>query len=233
MVPYDISRQRIFWAGNRADFGRVNTGQNSLALEGPLHQVRHTSLTFGLHCFQICNELCQKLNHFRENWVFCFLSLTLLSLPPQVGVLKSKKYYFCWVSFAVAEIPFVTTYFWNYATMFGVGDTVFPANQRDWFLTKKSQKAVVKSDKLFFRVIKSNGNHTTLHFLVTESILPSLKVTCRYEDFGPVLKEDYHIRLFRTQKMKRGNSDLTWVLLQLSKTFSVCVLVPFICLLCY
>ena len=67
MVPYDISRQRIFWAGNRADFGRVNTGQNSLALEGPLHQVRHTSLTFGLHCFQICNELCQKLNHSREN----------------------------------------------------------------------------------------------------------------------------------------------------------------------
>ena len=36
MVPYDISRQRIFWAGYKADLGRVNTGQNSLALEGPL-----------------------------------------------------------------------------------------------------------------------------------------------------------------------------------------------------
>ena len=233
MVPYDISRQRIFWAGNRADFGRVNTGQNSLALEGPLHQVRHTSLTFGLYCFQICNELCQKLNHFRENWVFCFLSLTLLSLPPQVGVLKSKKYYFCWVSFAVAEIPFVTTYF-EIMQRCLVWVIQFSQQIREidsW--PKKVKKLWLKVINFFFQVLKSNGNHATLHFLVTESILPSLKVTCRYEDFGPVLKEDYHIRLFRTQKMKRGNSDLTWVLLQLSKTFSVCVLVPFICLLCY
>ena len=154
--------------------------------------------------------------HHCLSWSFWSLKKLLL-----LGIFSSSRDSFC------------HHLFWNYATMFGVGDTVFPANQRDWFLTKKSQKAVAKSDKLFFQVIKSNGNHATLHFLVTESILPSLKVTCRYEDFGPVLKEDYHIRLFRTQKMKRGNSDLTWVLLQLSKTFSVCVLVPFICLLCY
>ena len=90
-VPYDISRQRIFWAGYKAELGWVNTWQNSLALEGPFQWPWHINLTFDLHWFQICNELCQKLNKSRDIWVFCFLSLTLFSPLSQLEFLKSQK----------------------------------------------------------------------------------------------------------------------------------------------